>query len=220
MKSKIKEYFLTGLLTLLPLIVTLWILYQMFIFIDSKLVAIIGPILIPFHLPLSWFWIGKGITLVSILLLILLTGILVRNVGGKRLLTWGESLLYRMPIVRRIYLFVRQVSHAILGQNRRLFHQVVLVEYPRRGVYSLGFVTKEAPPEIKKKTKKKMVAVFISTTPNPTSGVLMLFSKKDTIPLEMSVEEGIKLIVSGGVVQPVHTFHRKTGTKKYKQTRR
>lgn len=202
MWSKIRGYFLTGLVAILPLMVTIWILYQFFLFIDSKLTVIIRPLIEPLNLPLSWLWMGKGLTLLAILILILLVGLFVRNIIGRRFLSWGEALLYRAPIVRRIYPFVRQVSNALLGQKKGFFQRVVLVEYPRKGVYSLGFVTKEAASEIGKKTKKKMLTVFISTTPNPTSGVLALFSAEDTIPLEMSVEEGMKFIISGGTVIP------------------
>ena len=198
MWSKIRGYFLTGLVAVLPLVVTIWILYRVFLFIDTRLTAIIEP----FGPFLPGPWMGKGLTLLAILILLLLVGLFVRNVIGRRLLAWGEGLLYRVPIVRRIYPFVRQVSNALLGQKKRFFQRVVLVEYPRKGVYSLGFVTKEAAPEIEKKIKKRLLTVFISTTPNPTSGVLMLFPEKDTIPLEMSVEEGMKLIVSGGTVIP------------------
>lgn len=202
MWSKIRGYFLTGLVAILPLMVTIWILYQFFLFIDSKLTVIIRPLIEPLNLPLSWLWMGKGLTLLAILILILLVGLFVRNIIGRRFLSWGEALLYRAPIVRRIYPFVRQVSNALLGQKKGFFQRVVLVEYPRKGVYSLGFVTKEAASEIGKKTKKKMLTVFISTTPNPTSGVLALFPEEDTIPLEMSVEEGMKFIISGGTVIP------------------
>ncbi len=202
MWSKIRGYFLTGLVAVLPLMVTIWILYQFFLFIDSSLTVIIRPLIEPLNLPLSWLWMGKGLTLLAVLVLILLVGFFVRNVIGRRFLSWGEALLNRVPIVRRIYPFVRQVSNALLGQKKGFFQRVVLVEYPRKGVYSLGFVTKEAASEIGKKTKKKMLTVFISTTPNPTSGVLALFSAEDTIPLEMSVEEGMKFIISGGTVIP------------------
>ncbi len=202
MWSKIRGYFLTGLIAILPLVVTIWILYQFFLFIDSNLTVIIRPLIEPLNLPLSWLWMGKGLTLFAILILILLVGLFVRNVIGRRFLSWGETLLNKVPIVRRIYPFVRQVSNALLGQKKGFFQRVVLVEYPRKGVYSLGFVTKEAASEIGKKTKKKMLTVFISTTPNPTSGVLALFSAEDTIPLEMSVEEGMKFIISGGTVIP------------------
>lgn len=198
MWSKIRGYFLTGLVAILPLMVTIWILYQFFLFIDKHLSAIIEP----FNLPLPWPWMGKGLTLLAILILILSVGLFVRNIIGRRFLSWGEVLLNKIPIVRRIYPFVYQVSNALLGQKKRFFQKVVLVEYPRKGVYSLGFVTKEAASEIGKKTKKKMLTVFISTTPNPTSGVLALFSAEDTIPLEMSVEEGMKFIISGGTVIP------------------
>ncbi|MBU4310381.1 DUF502 domain-containing protein [bacterium] len=199
---KIKRYFLTGLVAILPLMVTIWVLYQFFLFIDSSLTVIIRPLIEPLNLPLSWLWMGKGLTLLAILVLILLVGLFVRNVIGRRLLAWGEALFYRVPIVRRIYPFIRQVSNVLLGQKKRFFQRVVLVEYPRKGVYSLGFVTKEAASEIEKKAKKRLLTVFIPTTPNPTSGVIMLFPKKDTIPLEMSVEEGMKLIISGGTVIP------------------
>ncbi|HEA46856.1 MAG TPA: DUF502 domain-containing protein [bacterium] len=202
MWSKIRGYFLTGLVAVLPLVVTIWILYRVFLFIDNKLTIIIEPIIKPFKLSLLWPWVGKGLTLLAIFVLLFLVGLFVRNVIGRRLLTWGEGLLYRVPIVRRIYPFIRQVSNALLGQKKRFFQRVVLVEYPRKGVYSLGFVTKEAAPEIEKKAKKRLLTVFISTTPNPTSGVIMLFPEEDTIPLEMSVEEGMKLIVSGGTVIP------------------
>ncbi len=202
MRPKIRGYFLTGLVAILPLVVTIWILYQVFLFVDSKLVVIVRPVIEPLKLPLPWFWIGKGLALLTILILILLIGLITRNVLGRRLLRWGEGLLSRIPIVSRIYLFVRQVAEALLGQKKKLFERVVLVEYPRKGVYSIGFVTKEAAPEIGEKTGKKMLTVFISTTPNPTSGVLMLFPEEDTIPLEMNIEEGMKLIVSGGTVIP------------------
>jgi uncharacterized membrane protein len=198
MWSRIRGYLLTGLVAILPLVVTIWILYRIFLFIDTRLAAMVEP----FNLTLSWLWMGKGLILVAILVFILLVGLFVRNIMGRRFLAWGEGFLNKMPLVRRIYPFVRQVSDALLGQQKRFFQRVVLVEYPRKGVYSLGFVTKEATPEIKKKTKKKMVTVFISTTPNPTSGVLMLFPLAETVSLEMSVEEGMKFLVSGGTVIP------------------
>jgi len=200
--SKIRGYFLTGLVAVLPLVVTIWILYRVFLFINNKLTIIIEPIIRPFKLSLLWPWVGKGLALLAIFVLIFLVGLFVRNVIGRRFLVWGERLLYRVPIVRRIYPFIHQVSNALLGQKKKFFQRVVLVEYPRKGVYSLGFVTKEAAPEIEKKAKKRLLTVFISTTPNPTSGVIMLFPEEDTIPLEMSVEEGMKLIVSGGTVIP------------------
>lgn len=198
MRSKLGGYFLTGLIAILPLVITIWMLYRIFFFIDQRLATIIEP----FDLPLPWPWMGKGLTLLAIIILILLVGLFVRNIIGKRILAWGEGLLYKVPIVRRVYPFIRQVSNALLGQKKKFFQRVILVEYPRKGVYSLGFVTMGAAPEIEKKTKKKMLTVFISTTPNPTSGVLILFPEEDTIPLEMSVEEGMKLIVSGGTVIP------------------
>lgn len=202
MWPKIRRYFLTGLVTVLPLVVTIWILYRVFLFIDNKLTIIIEPIIKPFKLSLLWPWVGKGLALLAIFVLLFLVGLFVRNVIGRRFLVWGERLLYRVPIVRRIYPFIRQVSNALLGQKKKFFQRVVLVEYPRKGVYSLGFVTKEAVPEIAKKAKQRLLTVFISTTPNPTSGIIILFPEEDIIPLEMSVEEGMKLIVSGGTVTP------------------
>lgn len=199
LKTRLGTYFATGLIILLPLALTIFILWFIFNRIDSILSGIISPF-IPAGRP--WFYGGKALTLLTLLLLILLVGVLARNVAGRRLISSGERILSRIPVIRKIYTTIRQMSDALLKREKKLFQRVVLLEYPRKGVYTLGFVTSESGNLINKAIKKRTLNVFISTTPNPTSGFLLVVPEKETIPLDMTVEEGMKLIISGGVLSP------------------
>lgn len=121
---------------------------------------------------------------------------------GRKLIETGETLLAKIPLVRNIYLTVKQVIEALFLKNKTAFKQVVMFEYPRKGIYQLGFVTNMGRGEIQIKTNEEVVNVFIPTTPNPTSGMLVLIPKDDLIFLEMSVEQAMKMIISGGIVVP------------------
>jgi uncharacterized membrane protein len=135
-------------------------------------------------------------------LVILLVGVFATNVIGKRMISIGERILARIPLVNKIYAAVQQISSAFLGSKSSIFSTVVLIEYPRKGVYSLGFVTSVAKGEVQHKTAQQVVGVFVPTTPNPTSGLLVFIPEGDLIRLDMSPEDGLKLVISGGVFTP------------------
>jgi uncharacterized membrane protein len=135
------------------------------------------------------------------LIILLFTGIIATNYFGQRLVSWGESILSRIPLVRSIYKMVKQVINAVFSTNSEAFRKVVLIEYPRQGSWSLAFLT-GTNTEINNKTKNKMVSVFVPTTPNPTSGFLLMLSKEEVIELDMSIDEALKFIISLGVMPP------------------
>lgn len=151
--------------------------------------------LIGIHLP------GLGVLLS--LLLLLITGIVATNFFGQRLVSWSESVLDKIPLVRSIYNATKQVIQAIFATNGEAFRKVLLVEYPRKGLWSLAFQTGVTSPEIKRHTGDEMVSIFIPTTPNPTSGFLMMVPKSEVIELTMSIDEALKFIISLGVMQPI-----------------
>jgi len=133
-------------------------------------------------------------------------GLLARNYFGKRVIEWTDSALLRIPLLNKIYGATKQVNDAFSSGNKTAFRTVVLVEYPRPGVYSVGFITSEPNEEIRAKTKEKVVCVFVPTTPNPTGGFLVLVPEDQVTKLEMSVADGIKYIISLGAINPEHSF--------------
>ena len=178
---------------LIPVVTTIYFLWFLFRLIDGFLGDVIRPYL-PFPLP--------GVGFVLTLLLVLLTGVLATNYLGRRLIALGEYVMMRTPVARGIYITLKQVVDALWRQDRSAFKQVALVEYPRKGLYSIGFVTSDAAEEIEDRTGQKLVTLFIPTTPNPTSGLLIMVPREDVIFLDMSVQDGVKLVISGGVVAP------------------
>jgi uncharacterized membrane protein len=142
-----------------------------------------------------------GFGVVLSLVLLLTTGVLATNLLGQRLVSWGESLLSRIPLVRSIYNAVKQIINTVLSSNGDAFRKVLLIEYPRKGLWSLAFQTGTATQEINTHTNEEMISLFIPTTPNPTSGFLMMIPKKEAIELDMSIEEALKFIISLGVMQ-------------------
>jgi len=202
--KKMQKYFLTGLAVLLPTVVSIYVFLLLFNFIDS---LILGKVPFAQYIPglnylqqLSREFSGVGF--LTTILFILLTGVLARNFLGKKIISFLERMMLSVPVVRSIYNAVKQIVDAFMNQDKEAFQKVVLLEYPRKGLYALAFVTGTSKGEVQAKTQHEMVNVFLPTTPNPTSGFLLLVPKEDIIPLEMTVEEGIKLIISGGVVTP------------------
>jgi uncharacterized membrane protein len=197
-KSTIRGYFLAGLLVIVPLGVTLVVITAILRLIDRVLI-IIPPkfhphTYLPFKVP--------GLGLVLAIVLIMITGILVKNYIGRRVVDFGESILSGIPLVRPVYVAVKQVIQAMFGDTPYAFKRAILVEYPRKGVWAIAFVTGRTYEEIAEKTKKKTINVFLPTTPNPTSGFYLVIPEEDTIPLDITVEDAFKLLISGGVVEP------------------
>ncbi len=199
MKSKsIKSYLLAGLVVWLPILAT----YVVLRFIIDILDLTIGLLptayqpeqLFGMHLP------GFGVVLSLILLII--TGIIATNFLGQRLVIWGEAILSRIPLVRSIYHATKQVISTIFAADSQAFRKVMLVEYPRKGLWSIAFQTGSATEEINLHTSKPMVSLFVPTTPNPTSGFIIMAAQEDVIELKMSVDEALKFVISLGVMQP------------------
>ncbi|MFH1760796.1 MAG: DUF502 domain-containing protein [bacterium] len=194
MWSKISAIFLRGLITLLPLLITIWLLWFMFSFLDSILGNII-TLIIGRPIPGLGFVITIG--------LIFLVGTFATYIIGAKLFQWGEQLLYRLPIVKSIYSAVKQVNDIMfMHKSSGEFRRACIVEYPRKGVYSMGFITSDAAREIEQKTKEKMINIFIANTPTPATGFMIIVPAKDVILLDMKLDEAFKYVISGGVLKP------------------
>jgi uncharacterized membrane protein len=186
---KLRAYFLAGILVTVPLGLTVWILLWIFNGIDGFLQPIIDRV-VGHHIP----GIGFGITV----LLIFIAGIIASNVLGRRLLRYGESVLMRLPLARYLYNGIRQIMQAFAAPDKTGFMQVVLVEFPRKGTRTLGFITNETTDE----SGKKLLNIFIPTSPNPTSGFLQIIEEDQVIRTTISVDDALKMVVSGGRVSP------------------
>jgi uncharacterized membrane protein len=212
----LRTYFITGLLVLIPVYVTVSLVRWMYQRIDGPMNrAISGQLeVLVRNFPRFADWITytnregeevvhvPGLGVIVTVVVILGVGLFARNYFGNRIINLFERLVFRIPLVNKIYNGVKQVSAAFLERNKNLFQAVVLVEYPRRGIYQIGFLTQTDSGELTEKLGRDMTCVFISTTPNPTSGMLIIVPRSDLTVLDMTVEEGIKMVISGGVVTP------------------
>jgi len=203
MWRKLRMNFFAGLLIVIPGALTFWVLY----FIISRLnFLLLEPIMKIF---LIWlpdrasveFFTKVAIFFILIALLALI-GFAARIIIIRKIFDFGENILYKVPMINTIYIGLKEVSSAFLSNKKTIFQKVVLVQYPRSGVYSLGFVTSETRGEAQEKTKENVINVFVPTTPNPTSGMLVLVPEEDIIVLDMSVADGMKMVISGGAVTP------------------
>ena len=189
-----KYYIFTGLLSILPVAATYWILLKLFQFFSTPGAAIVEFIFkdkVPKYVPeLAGF--------ILTILFISFAGMVVSNVLGKRIYAWFEAVLLRIPIVSVVYRTIKQITSSLSGPNRRAFKKVVYIEYPRKGIWTLTMVTGESI----NKTGEKYYHIFVPTTPNPTSGYMLYIPQNDTLETEMSVEEGLKIIISGGMLAP------------------
>ncbi|PCJ31998.1 MAG: hypothetical protein COA90_04535 [Gammaproteobacteria bacterium] len=193
-----KKYLIAGLLVWMPLGVTFLVVRAIVGFLDRTLLLLPQEYqpdnLLGIHIP------GLGV-LLSIIL-VLATGMIVANLLGRRLVGAWESLLARIPLVRSLYAGIKQIMEAVLASDGKSFRKVLLVEYPRKGVWSLAFMTSDNLGEVQAKTGVDVVSVFIPTTPNPTSGFVLMIPKNEVVELDMAVEDGLKMIISMGVVVP------------------
>ena len=186
---KLRTHFFAGVLITVPLALTVWILVQIFNWIDGFLQPVVKPIF-GHEIP----GLGFGITVV----LVYLVGVIASNVLGRRLLRYGESLLERVPVARHLYTGIRQIVQSFSEPRKTGFMQVVLIEFPRKGTRTIGFVTNESPDA----SGKKLLNVFVPTAPNPTSGFLQIVEESEIIRTEISVDAALKMVVSGGRMSP------------------
>jgi uncharacterized membrane protein len=200
--GRLRTYFLTGLILVAPLALTLYFVRSMIGWVDGwikpYLPSTVNPdTYLPFAIP--------GIGLVIALVLITLIGFLTANFVGRKIIQYGERLLARMPVVRSIYSSLKQIFQTVFSEKSQSFKSVALIEYPRKGVWALAFVAGDTQGEVREKLlpeAEETVAVFMVTTPNPTGGFVMFFPKKELKILDMSVEDCLKLVISTGLVWP------------------
>jgi len=198
MKKGLRTYLVTGLLVWVPLGITVFLLGFMVDFVDRALLFLPAQFrpdqLLGFRVP------GIGLLLVFIILLV--TGLLAANFFGRKLVSFWERMLQKIPLVRSIYSASKTFAEVVLTDSADSFKEVLLIEYPRKGLYSLCFQTSTRLGEVQERTGEDVICVFVPTTPNPTSGVMIMVPRKDVVHLDMEIEEAVKMVVSLGVVVP------------------
>ena len=197
-----KKIFLAGVLVTLPLALTLFLLQFFFVRIDALLSPAVTRLLLYFNAPINPDFRLPGIGLITIIILVFFAGLFTRNIIGRRLVEFGDSILVKIPVFKNIYVGAKQVIQTFGSTNMSAFKRVVMIEYPRPGIWSLAFVTNDSQGGVTKRLGRDMVSIFLPTTPNPTSGFFLMLPVEDITELDISVEEGIKMLISGGLVTP------------------
>jgi len=197
--ARLRNYLLTGIVVTAPIGITLYLTYLFIDYIDSKIVPLLPAeynpsTYLPFAVP--------GLGLLVVLAMLTMIGFLAAGIVGRFVMRTGERVLARMPIVRSLYGALKQIFEAVLAQSSQSFREVVMIEYPRKGLWAIAFITGSTRGEVQNTTDEDVVNVFLPTTPNPTSGFLLFVPKRDLVKLHMSIEEGIKMVVSAGIVTP------------------
>jgi len=193
--ARLRSYFFAGILVTAPAALTLYLAWLFISFVDAR----VGSVLPPRYQPLIDI---PGFGVLVLLAFLTLVGALTAGLIGRLLLHWWERILGRMPVINGIYGALKQVFETVLSQKSSAFRQCVLVEYPRRGIWALGFISGVTEGEVQRLTGEEVLNVFLPTTPNPTSGFLLFVPRDDVVMLDMTVEEGLKMVISGGIVAP------------------
>lgn len=210
--KRLRSDFIAGLLFIIPLALTVYVVVKLFQWLDGLLSGHVSQaiyVLFDLQSPVRPI---PGIGLLALLLLLLITGIGVRNYIGSRLVKLSDFILNRIPLVKHIYGTLHQVGHAFLSDRGETFKRAVLFEYPRPGIYSIGFITQDTKGLVQRAlfqtSGKDVYSIFLPTTPNPTSGYLLFVPKDDVISLNISIEEALKLIISGGSIVPTERIQK------------
>lgn len=194
----LRNYLIAGLLIWIPIMVTVWVVRFLARILDQSLVLLPPPwrpeALFGHYIP--------GLGVILSLLLLFLTGLVVRNLFGRRILDGLEDLVRRIPVVGAVYGGAKTFSETVLTDKGRSFKQVVMVEFPRKGVFGIGFITSEQLEELQSRTAQEVICVFVPTTPNPTTGFLVFIPREEVIALDMTVDEAFKMLLTLGVVVP------------------
>ena len=196
--AALRKWLLTGLLVIVPGVITAWVLNWIVSTLDQTLqilpVAWHPDRLLGFHVP------GFGVVLT--LLILLVVGATASNFAGRKLVQWGDAMVHRIPVVRSIYSSVKQVSDTLFSSSGQAFRKALLVQYPREGAWTIAFLTGQPGGDAANHLRGDYVSVYVPTTPNPTSGFFLMMPREDVIELDMSVDEALKYIISMGVVAP------------------
>ena len=201
MLKSLRKNFITGVAVILPAVITIWLVKFIIGKTNNILLEPMVQFLRPYIMDSAVLeYIAKVLIFIFIVVAISIIGFGTRILFLRRFFSFLEKNIHQLPMVGKIYGAIKEMSHAFLGQSKEIFTRVVLVEFPRKGIYAIGFVTSEGKGEAQDKTIEKVINVFVPTTPNPTSGFLLLVPEGEMIKLDMSVEEGLKLVISGGMV--------------------
>ena len=197
--ERLRNWLITGLLVTGPIALTLYLVWLIVDWADRTVAGLFPEPynpnrLLPFHIP--------GLGLIAAVLALTAIGALAAGYGGRLVVRLSERIMGRMPLIRGVYAAVKQIFETVLGRQSNAFREVVLIEFPRREMWTIGFLTGPIEGEIQEISRETMLSVLVPTTPNPTSGYLVFVPRRDVVPLSMTVEEGIKLVVSGGIVTP------------------
>ena len=200
-----RSNFLTGLIVIAPIGITIWLIWTLTGWIDGWVLPLIPDAYNPSLLINEWIGIEiniRGIGVVTFLLFTMLVGWIAKGLIGRSMIRWAEGLVLSIPVVRSVYSGLKQIAETILKQGQQNFEKACLVEYPRRGMWAIAFISTTAKGEVQAKTADDVVSIFMPTTPNPTSGFLLFVPRQDVRVLDMSVEDAAKLIISAGLVYP------------------
>lgn len=199
-KPTLKTYFFTGVLVTAPVAITLYVAWKLITYIDAKVTAFIPAQynpneLLPYGIP--------GLGVILLLIFFTLIGMLTANYVGQAFVKLGYRLINHMPLISGLYNAIRKIFETLIGNGQnKAFRQPVLIEYPRKGLWTIAFITGPVYQPVEHKIKKKLLAVYVPTTPNPTSGFLIYVPEDEAVKLDMSVEEALKLIISIGIINP------------------
>ncbi len=199
--ASLRASFLTGLVVIAPVGLTIWLIWSIVGWIDSVVLP-----LVPYTFqPEKYIGINlRGVGVIFFFVFTIVVGWIAKGLIGRSLISWGETLVDRMPVVRSVYAGIKQISETVFAQSERSFEKACLIQYPRRGIWAIGFVSTTAKGEVSERaeTGGRLLSIFVPTTPNPTSGFLLFFPEEDVIELDMAVEDAAKLVISAGLVYP------------------
>ena len=209
MLARLRTSFLTGIVVIAPVALTLWLIWSVIGWFDGFVLPFVPDAYRPEQILNTIFGydlklnIG-GVGVVVFLVFATLVGWLAKGLIGRSFIRYAENLVNRMPVVRSFYSGIKQIAETVFAQQERSFEKACMIEYPRKGIWAIGFISTTAKGEIAERNSSKgpMVSVFVPTTPNPTSGFLLFFPKADIVELDMSIEDAAKLVISAGLVYP------------------
>ena len=209
MLARLRTSFLTGIVVIAPVALTLWLIWSVIGWFDGFVLPFVPDAYRPEQILNTIFGYDlklniRGVGVVVFLVFATLVGWLAKGLIGRSFIRYAENLVNRMPVVRSFYSGIKQIAETVFAQQERSFEKACMIEYPRKGIWAIGFISTTAKGEIAERNSSKgpMVSVFVPTTPNPTSGFLLFFPRADIIELEMSIEDAAKLVISAGLVYP------------------
>lgn len=199
--ARLRSSFLTGIVVIAPVGLTIWLIWTLAGWVDGFVL----PLVPDNFKPEPYIGINlRGVGVIFFLVFTVLVGWIAKGILGRSLISFAEGLVDRMPVVRSIYSGIKQISETVFAQSERSFEKACLIQYPRRGIWAIGFISTTARGEVsdRAETGGRLLSIFVPTTPNPTSGFLLFFPEEDVIELDMSVEDAAKLVISAGLVYP------------------